>query len=77
MRLIDVLPRSDRDGFEEYIVLLEGNMTSERLMRNLYGDEIVVTKIPLSDKLFNEIYEKSTPLWKTFWKHWKDEGLLN
>lgn len=76
MRVIDILPRSKMEDFEEYIELPNEQLTDTEWLCGFYG-ELINEKLPLSSKIFNEIYEMSTPMWKNFWQTWKDEGILN
>ena len=77
MKLIDVLPRSELDINEGMIQLPEQNLAvSEKWMREFYGD-IMDAELPISDEIYNQILEMSTPAWKDIWQHWKVQGLFN
>ena len=77
MKLIDALPRSELDVTEGMIQLPEPNLAvSEKWMREFYGD-IMDAELPISDEIYNQILEMSTPAWKDIWQKWKADGLFN
>ena len=77
MKLIDALPHSELDVTEGMIQLPEPNLAvSEKWMREFY-DDIMDAELPISDEIYNQILEMSTPAWKGIWQKWKADGILN
>ena len=73
--LIEALPRSEMDSFEEYIELPNKQLTREEFLYSFYGD-LIDSTLPLSEEKFNQLYDMSTESWKKHWQHWKQQGIL-
>jgi ribonucleotide reductase beta subunit family protein with ferritin-like domain len=77
MTILEALPVIDEPTVNEGMIQLpeENKATTQEWLRSFYG-ELMNEELPLSDKVFQQIYEMSTETWKGYWQYWKEEGIL-